>query len=347
MSRLRKNQIYQEIVQNPLQSLLLLIAIAILSGFFLGGVLIGNSLRRGMSNLERRLGADLMLVPASAEELAEDILIEGARGSFYFDSGVYDKVSSVSGVKEITPQFFLKSLAASCCSSEVKLVYYDPETDFLIKPWISQKIKNRQNKFEAVVGSSIDIDENSEIKLFGKQYKVAARLAKTGTSIDNSVYFTFDSVPAMLEDAEKSGVYIPDSQKEAGLVSSIFINIDENSSTDEVIRNIHSAVKSEIGIIYPKKMAQSVALNITGVEDIIGLLIVLVVVTSFIIMFILHLFYANEKKKEISLYRILGATRGNIKSVMYKEAAVLSIAGSLAGCAIATLVLIPFEKYIA
>ena len=88
MSRLRKNQIYQEIVQNPLQSLLLLIAIAILSGFFLGGVLIGNSLRRGMSNLERRLGADLMLVPASAEELAEDILIEGARGSFYFDSGV-------------------------------------------------------------------------------------------------------------------------------------------------------------------------------------------------------------------------------------------------------------------
>ena len=216
----------------------------------------------------------------------------------------------------------------------------------MIKPWISQKIKNRQNKFEAVVGSSIDIDENSEIKLFGKQYKVAARLAKTGTSIDNSVYFTFDSVPAMLEDAEKSGVYIPDSQKEAGLVSSIFINIDENSSTDEVIRNIHSAVKSEIGIIYPKKMAQSVALNITGVEDIIGLLIVLVVVTSFIIMFILHLFYANEKKKEISLYRILGATRGNIKSVMYKEAAVLSIAGSLAGCAIATLVLIPFEKYI-
>ena len=37
-----------------------------------------------------------------------------------------------------------------------------------------------------VIGNFIDLSDDSVIKLFGKEYMVAAKPVKTGTSIDNS-----------------------------------------------------------------------------------------------------------------------------------------------------------------
>lgn len=54
-----------------------------------------------------------------------------------------------------------------------------------------------------MVGSSIKIEDGGMLQLFGRDYKVAAKMAKTGTSLDKSVYFTFDSLELVVSDAEK------------------------------------------------------------------------------------------------------------------------------------------------
>ena len=178
--------------------------------------------------MEKRLGADLMLVPEGEKQDAEDILLEGARGSFYFDKSIYEKVSEIEGIDEITFQFFLKSLSADCCSSEVEIVFFDPETDFLIAPWISKEYKENLKKNSVVIGNSIS-DNGGKIKLFGREYKVSAKMAKTGTSLDNSVYFSFDSFDTIISDAVEKGSFLNENQKNKNIISSVFINVKEQS----------------------------------------------------------------------------------------------------------------------
>lgn len=345
MISLNNRLTFQNIVSRPVQTILLLLSIGILSFILFGGFVIDQSLQSGMDNMERRLGADLMVVPAESEEMAEDILIEGSRGYFYFDRSIYEEISTIEGIEKATPQFYLKSLSADCCSSEVEIVFFDPDTDFLIQPWINESFGKKLGTNKAVVGSSIH-PENNKIKLFGKEYDVAAKLAKTGTAMDNSVYFVFDSIQQIVSDAEIKGVYILDSQKQTDVISTVFIDIEDGYATKDILKSIHVKLKKDIGIVYPKEMAQSLSLKLKNIYEIIRLVLITVLLLSLVIMLIVYLASVNERKREISLFRILGASKIKLVLLLIKESTVLSFVGSIIGCAFAALIVIPFGNYI-
>jgi putative ABC transport system permease protein len=325
---------------------LLLLSVGILSFIFFGGFVLNESLQRGMNSMELRLGADLMIVPADAKETAEDILLEGSRGYFYFDRSVYEAVSEIDGVEAATPQFYLKSLSADCCSSEVEIIFFDPETDFLIEPWIGEAYTENLDGGKAIIGNSVSLEKKDEITLFGKDYEVAARLAKTGTAMDDSVYFVFDALPQILSDAEEAGVYLLDSQKKSNLISTVFINVADGYETKDILKSVHTEVKDEIGIVYPKQMAQSLSGNLSGIYSIIRIVLFVILLLSLFIMIIIYLTSANERKREFSLFRILGASRKAITLKFVKEVLRTDIVGGITGCGLAALIILPFGSYI-
>ena len=57
----------------------LIVLLAILTFVLIGGSLFILLLRNGLNGLEKRLGADIMIVPADCEKTAESILLEGSR----------------------------------------------------------------------------------------------------------------------------------------------------------------------------------------------------------------------------------------------------------------------------
>lgn len=116
-----RNRYIRNISRNPIYSLFLFIPVVLISFMLFGGIIIDQSLQKGMNNMEKRLGADLMIVPEGAKEDASDMILEGAGKSFYFSKSVYEDISKIDGVEKVTPQFFLKSLSADCCSSEVEI----------------------------------------------------------------------------------------------------------------------------------------------------------------------------------------------------------------------------------
>lgn len=341
-----KGYVIHNIKSNPVHSVLLFIPIVVLSFIFFGGLVIDGSLQKGMDNMERRLGADLMLVPEGAKEDAQNMILEGARGSFYFDKSVYEEVSLIEGVEEVTPQFFLKSLAADCCSSEVEIVFFDPETDFLIEPWISKEYKQELTNDMVVTGNSIDGEDDGVIKLFGREYRIAAGMSKTGTSLDSSVYFTFDAFNTLISDAENKGSFLTDEQKKANVISSVFINIRDGYKTEDVLKEIHSAVKEKFEVVYPKQLAESLSLNLQGIYISTHIIIITGVVLSLIILLILNVITANEKKREVALIRIMGVPKMRVISLLSLESLVICILGSMAGCMLGSLFVIPFGNYI-
>ncbi len=143
-------KVLKQLQRNKLQSVFLFVPVFILSAILFGSVVIDTGLKEGTKNLEKRMGADLMIVPQGEKDLAGSIISEGARGTFYLNSSVYDIALKTKGVAAATPQFFLKSLAADCCSSEVEIVFYEPKTDFIIHPWISKEYGKQQDKNEVV-----------------------------------------------------------------------------------------------------------------------------------------------------------------------------------------------------
>ncbi len=55
------------------------------------------------------------------------------------DRAMLDQVKVVDGVKNVTPQLFVKPTSFTCCFNvDVFLIAFDPETDFTVKPWLEK-----------------------------------------------------------------------------------------------------------------------------------------------------------------------------------------------------------------
>ena len=65
-----------------------------------------------------------------------------------------------------------------------------------------------------------------------------------------------------------------------------------------------------------------------------------------LVLFIVFSSTLNERKRELSLLRILGASRGWLARLVLLESVYIGIGGALAGIAAAALVVFPFDQLI-
>lgn len=336
--------ILEDIKSRAFYSTGLIVTTAVLSFMLFSGTVIGISLNKGMDNMDKRLGADLMIVPKGSKEKAENLLLEGQRGTFYFDGSVDDEVKKVDGVGNVTAQCFLKSLSADCCSSEVELVFYDPKTDFVVGPWISENYSKTIGQDSVVVGSDI-VAENGKIKLFGKDYEVLSSMAKTGTALDSSVYFSSDSMPGVIADAEAKASFLTEEQKDGDILSSVFINVEDGYDTQDVIERCRQKV-GEFDVVYPKQLNESLSGNLMKITDVVGLVVAVGGILIFGILVLINSVIIENRKQEIALLRILGGSKKKMAVMLIKETGCLSLFGALFGCALGALIVIPFGRYI-
>ena len=345
MNRRGRKNILKDIRRHAFYNACLLATIVLLSVMLLAGTVVSESLRKGMGNMQKRLGADIMLVPKGSKEKAENMLLEGSRSTFYFDESVYEKVESIDGISEVTSQCFLKSLAADCCSSEVEIVFFDPQSDFVVAPWIETEFRSGLSANSVVVGSDI-ASEDGSIKLFGQDYPIVSKMARTGTALDSSVYFASDAKEELLRNAEAKGSFLTEEQKKNGVLSSIFINVEKTHTVAEVIEAAHRNIGDVFDVVYPKQLHESLAeslVKITGAVNIVSLSLGALLV---VILLIINSIIMQSRKQEVALLRILGHTKKHLIGKLITEMGVISLAGAVIGCGLGTLIVLPFGRYI-
>lgn len=341
----RRNILFKDIRRHAFYNACLLATIILLSLMLLAGTIVSTSLRTGMGNMQKRLGADIMLVPKGSKEKAENMLLEGSRSAFYFDASVYEQVSGIEGISEVTSQCFLKSLAADCCSSEVQIVFFDPVSDFVVAPWIETEYKTGLSGDSVIVGSDI-ASEDGTIKLFGQEYPVVSKMARTGTALDSSVYFSTDAKEELLKNAEEKGSFLTEDQKKSGILSSIFINVKGDHLVDGVIEAAHKSIGDIFDVVYPKKLHESLAgslLKITGVINIVSISLGAFLVA---ILLIINSIIMRSRKQEVALLRVLGHTKKRLIGKLITEMGVISLCGAVLGCGLGALIVIPFGRLI-
>jgi putative ABC transport system permease protein len=332
----------------PVRTACLVIVAAILSCTLFGGSILALNLRQGLSAMTGRFGADLMVAPAGAAGKAQSILLRGAAGYFYLDAAVVDSVAQTEGVACATPQFFLTSLAESCCDAMVQLIAYDPETDFIIQPWMAEKYNRTVADGQVVVGSRITIRNDDTIRLLGRHYPVAARLSRSASGLDTSIFMTMNTMRLLIGRARTEGydfLAVQEKEMQRGAVSVVLAKAGPSSSPARLAQTI-GRENAGVDVVVSQSVFSGISQTLAGLTSYIRLFSAVLWVLAVVVLAAVFSGSVHERKKEFALLRILGATKKKLTGVVLGEAAIAGLAGGAAGVVLASLVIFPFSTLI-
>jgi len=338
----------QNLLRRPGRTLALTLLTALLAFSVFGGSVIVMSLRQGLNSLESRLGADIIVVPSSAQSKVsfQNMLLQGTTGAFYMDAENLERVREVEGVEIAAPQVFLASLKADCCSVKIQVIGFDPETDLFVRPWIEQSYTKELGDLDVMVGCKVEANIGENIRIYDERCKVVARLAPTGTGLDTAVYCSMDTMKTLLKAAEAKGVsHKVTSDPDDDVISAIYVKVRDGYDISQVNSKIQGHTR-KCSAIRTKSMLTDVSDSLAGISNTVTILIAAIWVLALIILLIAFAMIAGERKREFAVLRLLGTSRSILSGLILKESALCSLMGGVLGVLFASLVVFPFTTLI-
>ena len=335
----------QNLKRRRLRSICLTALVALLAFSLSAGSLLAVSLAKGINTLSDRLGADIMLVPYGTETAVEGALLRGSPSAFYFDDELAARLMETDGIDRASPQLFIASFDAGHCSFAVQLIGYDPETDFVIAPWLGAHLAGGLPDGEIVIGSDIESKPGGTLRFFAGSYPIAAQLEKTGMGFDTSVFFNMKTARAALKEYIYWGGKEIDDPEHA--ISVIAVDLDADTTASEFAVRIHDLFKGEgIEVISTKAMISDISKDLRSFLTIILALVAIVWILAVAVISIVFTVTLNERKREFGIYRALGATRKRLAYIIFNESSVIGIAGACIGIIVLCCLVFPFVPLI-
>ena len=328
--------------KKPWRTTALIVLIALSGAVLFASLLLTSSIRDGLAGLQNRIGADLMIVPEGFETQMESVLLSGEPNYFYLDKSIEDAVRAVPGVEKVTSQFYLTSLSESCCDFPIQIIGFDPSTDFIVKNWARKKLSEIDGAGEVILaGSNINTEKN-KVTFFANAHKVTARLAKSGTGMDSVIYADIATLQKIFDDAKQKGFgFISDGDTKTK-ASVIFVKLADGVKPDSTTARIKGAV-SGVQVIQSGRFVSGLMESISSFLVFLyagSVLVILITVLTLAIVFSLSI---NERLREFSILRVLGADAKKLCSIVFTEAAILGAGGAVSGIFISALVFLPFN----
>lgn len=330
----------KNLVRKPARSLALIFISAFLALSAFGGTVMVMSLSNGINSLSARLGADIIVTPyaATSQVSYDSVIIQGKPGQFYMDSKYYEEIKTeIEGIDKITAQFYLASAKASCCSSRLQIIGFDPATDFSIQPWVEKSYSDKLGLYDAVVGSDVTPNTDMTVEIYGKTLHVQAVLDKTGTELDSALYVDIDTMKELIRAHNEKNPNQENTIDPDNVVSSVLIKVADGYDIDEVAGDINLHVR-QVKAIRTQNMISGVSESLSGVSAAVSVLMVVVWILSAVILSIVFTMNINERKKEFAVLRVLGASRVKLAGLVFREAALYGFLGSLLGAGLTVLI---------
>ena len=317
----------------------LVVLVALLAFVAYGGALVVSSMQNGLASLEARLGADVLVAPMTAKSKVdlEEVLVEGTPNSFYMDANFVDEIAAIEGVEKVSPQYYLATVKAGCCSMPVQVVGFDPSTDFTIQPWIARTYGGELGLDDVVVGCNITGAPGATIKLYGVDCTIVAKLEKTGTSLDNAVYATNETLRDLMAGATKQGKPVLADRDPDEVVSTILVKVENGYSVESVTDDINLHVRG-VWAERARAMTAGVSDGVAGMSQLVGTLMAALWLLAVALLVVVFTVIGRSRMREFAVLRVVGASRGALARVVLVESLVVSLIGALAGIVVAVLV---------
>lgn len=285
-------------------------------------------------NIEKKMGADFMIIPFGEKKQNEGILLSGNPASFYMKKNIEDTISKIEGVENTNSQIFVTTLAAGCCSFPVQAIGMDFEKDFTIKHWLYENNINVGYN-EIVAGANLRILKGQEIVFFNTPYKVIGNLKPTGIGFDNSIFMTKQTALDMIK---KSGLKLEDEEPK-NLISTILIKIDENATYDDVYLNIiRETKKMNVEIIKSKDFIKEFSSYLSQMLKMINILFCTLILLMTIVVFGIMRLDLKDKNKDLASLRIMGIAYKKMLEIYMKYILKVSFISTASGLIVGFLI---------
>jgi putative ABC transport system permease protein len=329
---------WKNLQRKIIRSLLLLMAVALVTGTLFGASIFITGMENALKIGTYRLGADILVVPASKEEEARTALLAGKPTSFYMDRDVYTKVLQVDGVQKASPQLFIEPSSFTCCFSvDVFLVAFDPETDFTIRPWLQKNLRAPLAIDEVIAGRTMPLIPGMQIPFFGTVFTVVGNMEPTGMKFfDQSIFMTMDAAYRMAENSKEKS--LQPITIDRGKISAVLVQVAPDIAPERVAIRITHDIDG-VKAIASDEVINTVRRQLSGLMK--GIVAISSVLWAFALLMMGFAFYmiVNERQREIGLLRAMGALRRQVFSLIMLEAVMITTAGGLLGLGIGALLL--------
>jgi len=334
----------QNLGRKPARTAALGFTAAVVAAVLFGGTMLVQSMQRGLDSMAGRLGADVLVVPRGYEPTMKEVLLSGEPSTFYMARQVLPDVASLPGVAQTSPQLFIASLNAACCTLPVQLIGFDPASDFSIRPWLGNTVSQSLKPGEIIIGDLILAEVGDELQFFGQTFHVVGKLERTGMGLDVAVLMSLDSAYEMARLSESKAV------RPVGIgsdqLSSILVKVDPGGDPQALSANI-VRLHPETDVIVSSQMIQGVADRLRGLLPLLYGLASLLWIMSICVLAAVFSMIVNERQRELGLLRAIGATRRRLFALIISESALLTGLSAVAGILAASLIIFPFRDLIA
>ncbi len=337
---------WKNIAGNRLRSWVVVLSALVLAAFALFATLLLRGSAESLRLAVARLGADIVVVPDGAQTEIEGALLMGVPASFWMPEENVVKLAAIEGIIAHAPQIYLTTLVgADCCSvDEMFMVAYDPATDFTVRPWMERELPEGLAKNEVLGGQYIFPTEGEDgILIYGTELKLKGNLEATGSGLDQTLFFTLETAHEIARASVSQAVeplVIPDGQ-----VSAVLLKTGPGANNEEIAVQIYRTVPG----VYPIQSADLFKSSQTQLHSLLNTVLVLALMIwplAVILIGMVYLMAANERRRELGVLRALGATSRYVARTLLTEAALLALLGASVGILLAVLAIYLFRQLI-
>lgn len=308
-----------------------MIMIAIGVSLIFTALLVFWGLKEGIEIGEKRLGADFLIVPEGTGELIDEdeLLFAGAPVCVYMTSDLREEVERIDGVEDTEVQFFAQTMNASCCSASTasRLIGFESREDGMIQAWMEESLDRGLEKDEIVVGCNVS-GSDEEIKILGKDYRIAGRLEETGGSLDYSILMDMGEARDIVKSNENYAHFWERYGQPENLISSIHVQID-NSKKEEFLEQLKEL--DGIDIVAEDDIYQQIRSQMNVLKGIMLGVGVLVSIATFVQLGAQFFSLARTRNSEWGLFRALGAKKTDLRHMIWDEVLLIVVGGNLLG----------------
>ena len=335
--------IWNNIARRRTQSTLTVTITALTVLVFVVVMGIFQTVNQGLALSRERLGADAILMPKYSNAKGDDLLFTAIPENIYMPIEVVEQAKQLDGVAAMSPQFYCQTLALGCCDpgEEARIIGYDPETDFILKPYLDEEHQNGINQEQVIVGNTYEDEDlvGMNYMILGRIFKVVSVLQPTGTGMDATFFMDWRVAQDMCLESE---VLRENWTKKDphDYISVIMIKFEEGVDPDAFVRQVEesgmeakclltgdtiSDLQSQLEITMKVMFALWAASLLIAVLSLVGRFNAL----------------AKERKKEIGLLRAIGLKKGQVFGLIIGETCTMALMGGILGSAVALVCMNP------
>lgn len=301
-----------------------------------------QTVNRGLQLSRQRLGADAILVPKYASATGSDLLFTAIPENIYMSVETLEQARQLPGVAAATPQFYSQTLDLSCCDAgaQVRIVGYEPETDFILKPYLQLEGRPAPGADELIMGSNYDSDFlDKRYLLLGKGFQVVNQLQPTGTGMDDMYFVHMDTVRQLC----LSNPYVSKDWKDMdpyGVISVIMVRLEDGVNPEAFQQQVESSGMDARCILTGDTISALQGQLRVTMQVMFALWLASLLIAGLSLAGRFNAL-ARERKKEIGLLRAMGVKKGRVFGLILGETCTMALLGGVLGSAAAMVLMNP------